>query len=362
MPHSGLTRQLAESFEHYASSKTAAFDKSLRQYPQAGRLADPLREHLQQGGKRIRPLLTLGTAEAFSAGAGSTPLALACAFALEAFHTFILMHDDVIDRSPQRRGMPTLHKVLEEKLKLGPENAANVAIVLGDLIFSLASETMAEACAQEPQGQAISRYFHEIVRDTGLGESLELINLDQPVANVSEQEIETIYFLKTTRYTMEAPLILGAMAAGVKAEAVAASFGNYARRVGLAFQIDNDLHEIKLPAAQFARLGYDFQTGVKTVFLHRLYATLPPAGQARLTELLSKTADDQIATAHQFHELAHQSGLIPKLEQEVRSLLAAGRENLSSAPLPAAVFERLLALAEMVESLCHHSEKANPAV
>lgn len=357
MPYPGLTGQLAEAFEEFAAEQVAAFDQSLRYYPQACRLADHLRDHLQQGGKRIRPLLTLGTAEAFAPGTGHSRLALACAFALEAFHTFILMHDDVIDRSPQRRGRPTLHKVLEQQLQLSPENAANVTIVLGDLIFSLAAECLSKACNGNSHGPALAAYFHQIVRDTGLGESLELINLDRPVAAVSSEEIATIYFLKTTRYTMEAPLLLGAMAAGVPRESVAPVFEAYARQVGLAFQVDNDLHEIKLPPEDFARLGYDFQTGVKTVFLHRLHQALSPAGQARLDDLLRPSGGDQAETARQFHQLAHASGLIPILEEEVRTLLAQGKQALSSAPLPTATTTRLIELADMVESLCHHSEQ-----
>ena len=88
-------------------------------------LYDPVRYIMRPGGKRIRPALVLMAVEMFE---GSVEQALPAALAVEVFHNFTLMHDDIMDDAPVRRGEPTVHE------KWDP----NTAILSGDATFALA--------------------------------------------------------------------------------------------------------------------------------------------------------------------------------------------------------------------------------
>src|ERR1700733_8809543 len=115
-----------------------------------GDLFEPLyldmTEFVARRGKRIRPLLALGSYRIFGGDRSfEDPSLLRAALSLELLHAFILIHDDVIDQSARRRGLPTFHKLVEERLGRLDDAArigANVAMVVGDLIFAMALETL----------------------------------------------------------------------------------------------------------------------------------------------------------------------------------------------------------------------------
>src|SRR5271170_4886378 len=106
-----------------------------------GELFEPLyldmTEFVARRGKRIRPMLLLGSHRVFGGDRPfDDPSLLRAALSLELLHSFILVHDDVIDQSERRRRLPTFHKVVEERLGKtaeAPRVGANVALVVGDI-------------------------------------------------------------------------------------------------------------------------------------------------------------------------------------------------------------------------------------
>ena len=91
----------------------------------------PVRYVLEGGGKRLRPALVLLSAEAFG-GAGARQRALPAALAVEVFHNFTLVHDDIMDRAETRRGRPTVHTRWDE----------GTAILVGDVMIGMAYEAV----------------------------------------------------------------------------------------------------------------------------------------------------------------------------------------------------------------------------
>ena len=116
-----------------------------------GDLFEPLfldmSEFVGRRGKRIRPLLLMGSYRVFGGERSLEDIALLrAALSLELLHAFILVHDDVIDRSEKRRGLSTLHKLVEERLGRidgAARTGENVALVVGDMLFALAVEDLA---------------------------------------------------------------------------------------------------------------------------------------------------------------------------------------------------------------------------
>ena len=131
---------LSSSEARWRDALEASMKDFLSAYPAgaADELYDPIHYLLSLGGKRIRPVLAVAACEA---EAGALDAAMPAAMAVELFHNFTLMHDDIMDEAPLRRGRPTVHTKWSE----------NAAILSGDVMYTLAltalEGTPAEALA-----------------------------------------------------------------------------------------------------------------------------------------------------------------------------------------------------------------------
>ncbi len=306
---------------------------------------------LSTEGKRLRPLVFLSAYELLDeARAGLTPVIYRVACAMELFHAFALTHDDIIDGSHTRRHQPTLHRRLAAET--GDRCGENLALVLGDILFGFTVENFLLPGLDSSRAAAALRYFSTVAQDTGLGEALELSLLSRPLEAVTEEDIFNTYFLKTTRYTFEAPLVAAAILAGAP-EPVLLSLHDYARPLGLAFQIENDLHEIGLSES-----ADDLRTGVKTLFLKRCHETLPPAMAAALQAALARGDTAEVRT--RLNYCATATKVVEGLKAETAARFQEARQVLLAAPLRPEQREGLLALTTFVHRHNRHSEA--PAV
>jgi geranylgeranyl diphosphate synthase type I len=139
-------QQAPSLFENFLAG---FFEENAERYAY-GELFEPLyldmTEFVTRRGKRIRPLLLLGSYRIFGGEKSFEDNSLLrAALSLELLHAFILIHDDVIDQSERRRRLPTFHKLVEERL--GKIDGAarvggNVAVVVGDILFAMAVDTL----------------------------------------------------------------------------------------------------------------------------------------------------------------------------------------------------------------------------
>lgn len=222
---------------------------------EAAELADAMRYSLEVGGKRLRPSLLLASCE--FAG-GSADEALPYALALEYIHTYSLIHDDLpaMDNDDLRRGKPTNHKVFGEAM----------AILAGDGLLSTAAEIVTGsplAYADDPEKMRDHiRAAHEIMSRAGArgmiagqtadikGESLE------PTA-----ELISYIELHKTADLITAPVRAGLMLAGADDDMLE-RFTLYARDIGVAFQILDDILDIEGDQALLGKtLGKDAEQG-----------------------------------------------------------------------------------------------------
>ena len=202
--------------------------------PGSAVLVDELRRLIGAGGKRIRPALCLWAHRACG-GSDETPVAKAAA-ALELLHTFALVHDDVMDRTDERRGAPASHVRFAKEAPPGADPDAYgtaVAILVGDLAAVL-SEQLLRTCGAEPGPLAVALGRFDRMRvEMAAGQFLDLSAAAGPVpAGVAA--------LKTGSYTAEGPVLIGAALAeaGPSAEGPLRVYG---RLVGEAFQLRDDV-------------------------------------------------------------------------------------------------------------------------
>lgn len=190
-----------------------------------------MRYSLFAGGKRLRPILCLATAEACG---GKSAAALPHACAVECIHTYSLIHDDLpsMDNDDLRRGRPTCHKVFGDA----------IAILAGDALLTVAFEIAGRA-------KAVSRYelrdvMREIAEAAGSRKLIagQVADLEAEGKNLSREQVRSIHQNKTAAL-LTASVRLGAMAAnaGTKQLAAVTAFG---RALGLAFQVIDDILDV----------------------------------------------------------------------------------------------------------------------
>ena len=193
-------------------------------------LVDAMRYSLLAGGKRVRPVLCLATAEALELDPHDL---LPAAAALELIHTYSLIHDDLpaMDDDDLRRGRPTCHRVFGE----------DIAILAGDALFA---EAMRLVCDLQPSPPDVRLAIaSELARASGVagmvgGQYLDL----RDHAAASADALQRVHLLKTGR--LIAAAVRCAVAAGRPPTAVAEALGSFAREIGLLFQIVDDILDV----------------------------------------------------------------------------------------------------------------------
>jgi geranylgeranyl diphosphate synthase type I len=277
---------------------------------------------------------------------------LRAAASVELFHAFILIHDDVIDRSEVRRGLPTFHKRMEERLGKLPDRARmgqNLAIVVGDMLYALAVDTLLSTDFDPALRDAAMRRFLHYVADTGCGETLDILLSARDVAKVSEEDIVQMYHLKTTRYTFEAPLVLGALLAGADADAIH-DLTAVAEPLGLAFQIQNDLVEYSHFDVLDQALQTDLLEGKKTLLIRAAYERLDEVDRSFLQLCLTATPIRDSAV-HKIRELVDKSKAVPLLTARREELIAQAERALDGAGFDPARRERFRELVAFIRQL-----------
>jgi len=211
----------AEKVTRYQAQIQQALDRLvLPEQPE--RLYAPIRYFLGLGGKRMRPVMCMLGYELF---AEDSEKALPAALALELFHNFTLLHDDIMDKADKRRGQATVHAKWDE----------NVAILSGDTLFVLAYDQL--TYINPAKLPAVMRAFNRIAREVCEGQQLDMDY--QGRAEVSLNEYLHMIRLKTS-VLLGGCLEIGAILGGAdeKQAHLAYVFGE---KVGLAFQIQDDL-------------------------------------------------------------------------------------------------------------------------
>jgi geranylgeranyl diphosphate synthase, type I len=206
-------------------------------------LFNSIKEFICRDGKRIRPILFcigyLGFSREKSAPRGLYRSALS----LELLHDFMLVHDDIIDKSDKRRGKPAMHTLLKNTLGKNKKikfDGEDLAIVVGDVMYAMALDAFL-AVRQDLalKEQALRKLFLAALY-TGSGEFIELLLGAKPIEQVTKNDIYRIYDYKTANYTFASPLTMGATLAGASQKQIK-ELHAYGMLLGRAFQIKDDI-------------------------------------------------------------------------------------------------------------------------
>lgn len=260
-------------------------------------LYEPIRYVLSMGGKRIRPVLMLLSYNMFRENPEEI-LMPACA--LETYHNYTLLHDDLMDNADLRRGHETVHRKWD----------ANTAILSGDSMLVLAYQRMAQ-CDKQKMPEVLS-LFTETALEIGEGQQYDM---DFEHRNdVTEDEYIEMIRLKTS-VLLACAMKIGAILAGASKED-ADNLYRFGEQIGLAFQLQDDYLDVYGDTRVFGKaIGGDITSNKKTYMLINALLRANDTQRAKLEKWISATKFDREEKIAAVTRLYNEIG-IDKLAQE----------------------------------------------
>mgnify|MGYP004631724263 CR=1 FL=1 len=279
-------------------------------------LYDPIRYVLSMGGKRIRPVLMLLAYNMFKDDP-ETILMPACA--LETYHNYTLLHDDLMDNADLRRGHMTVHKKWN----------ANTAILSGDSMLVLAYQRMAQ-CEPAKMSQVLG-VFTETALEIGEGQQydMDFENRD----DVKEEEYIEMIRLKTS-VLLACALKIGAILAGASAED-ADNLYRFGEKIGLAFQLQDDYLDVYGDTSVFGKaIGGDITSNKKTYMLINAFNRANPDQRKELERWVTVKdfcREEKIAAVTRLY---NEIGIDRLAQDKIAQYFDESREYLAAVSLP----------------------------
>ena len=294
----------------------------------------PIRYTLAQSGKRVRPVLFL---MAYNIYKENIDEALYPAVAVETYHNYTLIHDDVMDRAEIRRGKPTVCA------KWGD----TAAILSGDTMLVLAYEFLSKVPADKLP--AMLALFTETAKEIGDGQQYDLgfENRD----DVREEEYLEMIRLKTS-VLLASAMKLGAILAGANAEDQEALY-KYGETMGLAFQLQDDLLDVYADQSLFGKkIGGDICCNKKTFLLITAMNLATPQQLAEMKVWMEKSDFDADEKVAYFTDMYNRLGVKEICEKRIESLFAECDEYIERVSVSA---DKKKFLKEFADSLLNRN-------
>lgn len=333
-------RLVARIEEITAGELTQRRTQLARISPETAELADWLLDYLE-GGKLLRPRFCFwgGVAALDREPTDAEVDALArYGVAIELVQAAALMHDDVIDHSPVRRGRPALHVRAASRHRDGALSGdaegfgVAVAIVLGDLALSWAEQVAATVEGAPDALEAARAEFEALRTEVMSGQFLDVLHQAGGFGSAPDEEQAALSVIrwKTVPYTVLRPVRLGAALLGADAAALQ-TLSTWAIEVGTAFQLRDDLLSVVGDEDETGKpIGGDIVEGKRTVMLARARAAADAEGTALLEDVVGR-ADAARGEIDRVHALLVSTGAVSSVAQDVREHSARGRVLLAQA-------------------------------
>lgn len=301
-----------EAFESELQNRRAVVQNYIMSRPYVnalcpGHIHDAAFHALGSGGKSLRPALLL-----FACGVvgGDEGFAIPAAAAIEMTHTWTLIHDDVIDRDPKRRGRESIHEEFRRRaiVELGFSDdeakhyGTSIAILSGDLLQSWVVSLLCELAGKCSPGLTlyiINELMTKVPNSLCEGEILDVQYSKMPVEEVSELHILNMLQKKTAVLYEYAGRVGAMIGTGDPGSTAVTCIAQFAQRCGLAFQLQDDILGVIGNEQMLGKpVGADLREGKKTVIVREAYMNATPKQRSILRLALGNPeADEEEVTA-----------------------------------------------------------------
>jgi geranylgeranyl diphosphate synthase type I len=334
-----------DPIEAVRAAVEAVIDGFLRRQEEAVAALDPaadeitveIRRLVAAGGKRLRPAFLCWGHRA--AGGDLLGGAVVAAAALELLHTFALLHDDVMDRSQRRRGEPTAHVALSRRHRTealvgdGDWFGTSAAVLAGDLCSVWADQLFGSTPLPPESLAAGRREFDRLRAEVICGQYLDLRQSHDPATD--EQTALRVALLKSARYTVTRPLLLGAALAGATSGPAVAALSTYGDAVGVAFQMRDDVLGLFGDPHETGKNGLDdLREGKRTLLVVRALRLASGPDHELLRRSLGNP-DLDAAAAARCREIVAASGALASIEALIAAEQARAIDAVAGLDEPA---------------------------
>jgi len=291
-------------------------------------LLNNIKEFLLRDGKRIRPILFvigyLGFKNKPAAGLYRS------AISLELLHDFMLVHDDIIDKSLTRRGKPAMHAQLNRYLRRERNikfNGEDLAIVIGDVMYAMALDAYL-AVRENPIRKELSlKKLISAALYTGSGEFIELLLGSKSIELTSKEDIYKVYDYKTANYTFASPLTMGALLAGAKDIEIDNLF-KYGMSLGRAFQIKDDIIGLFGKSKKTGKSNLtDLKEARKTILIWHAYNHSDKSGKTLIKNVFSGRKTENLEL-NKIKKLIISAGSLNYAKSEIKKLLKKSKQTI----------------------------------
>ena len=291
-------------------------------------LYEPIRYVLSMGGKRIRPVLML---LGYNLYKEDTDKILMNAIALETYHNYTLLHDDLMDQADLRRGHETVHKKWD----------ANTAILSGDSMLVLAYERMAQCDSRHLAD--VLRLFTTTALEIGEGQQYDMEFETRD--DVREEEYIEMIRLKTS-VLLACALKIGAILADAPAEDADCLY-KFGEQIGLAFQLQDDYLDVYGDSKVFGKkIGGDITSNKKTFMLINAFSHADEAQRQELEKWVNAKSFDREEKIAAVTRLYNEIGIDKMAQAKIAYYFEQSKKYLDAVRVPAERKEELLKYAQ----------------
>jgi geranylgeranyl diphosphate synthase type II len=298
-------------------------------------LYEPIRYILKLGGKRLRPMLAL---LAYQLGKDDWETIIKPAMAVEVFHNFTLMHDDIMDRAPIRRGQPTVHEQWDE----------NIAILSGDAMLVKAYDLLLEV--DPSRLPTIIRMFNKCAVEVCEGQQIDM-NFEQR-SDVTVDEYLEMIRLKTA-VLLGMSLRLGGTLGGLP-QSDTELLCTFGEKIGVGFQLKDDLLDVFSNQEKFGKqVGGDIISNKKTFLLINALEMAEGATANELNDWVSKKEFDKEQKVKAVKNIYEQLSIKTLTEKAIQGYFDQGYKALAAISISDKRKESLKAFADYL----YHRDK-----
>ncbi|MER5605067.1 polyprenyl synthetase family protein [Micromonospora tulbaghiae] len=333
-----FTKDLIKGVDETLAAFLAAEVESLTEIDAAmGGFAATARDCVLAGGKRVRPTFAYWGWRGVVGGEEPLCSVLPALSALELLHTFALVHDDVMDASDTRRGLPTAHRAAAARHRAAghtgdPDRYGEaVAVLIGDLCMVWADRLMAHAAVPADRLLDVRRCYDQMRVETVAGQFLDVLG-ENDSANWTVDRALRVARYKTASYTVQRPLLFGACLAGADADdPLIAAYTRYGLAVGEAFQLRDDLLGVYGdPQTTGKPAGDDLRTGKPTALLMLARQLADPAQRRALERAGSVTSAREV---DRLADVVRDTGATARVERMISDRVTEALAALDTAPI-----------------------------